>query len=77
MERLLKEVKKGEKMELLTVTEAAQRLRLGRSTVYLMAQRGDLPVVRFGAAVRIPAEMLDRWVAQQAKRVGTNDPDAA
>lgn len=52
-------------MELLTVSETAKRLKLGRSTVYLMAQRGDLPVVRFGAAVRIPAELLDRWIKQR------------
>ncbi len=43
--------------------EAAQLLGLGRSTVYELVQRGELPVVRVGRAVRIAAEDLQAWVA--------------
>lgn len=48
---------------LLTVAEAARRLSLGRATAYQMVQRGELPVVRIGRAVRIPARALEEWVA--------------
>jgi excisionase family DNA binding protein len=52
---------------LLRIPEAARRLGLGRSTVYEMIQAGDLPVVRIGKAVRIPASRLEAWVEQQAQ----------
>lgn len=39
---------------LLTVQEAAQFLRLGRTSTYELISRGKLPVVRFGRAVRVP-----------------------
>ena len=50
---------------LLTVTEAAKRLSLGRATAYQLAQRGELPVVRIGRTVRVPARALDEWVKQR------------
>lgn len=56
-------------MDLMTVPEAARRLRLGRSTVYMMAQRGEIPTVRIGTAVRIPVPELDRWLAGQVRGV--------
>lgn len=45
-------------MELLTVDEVAQKLKLSKSMVYLLCQQGKLPTVRFGKSVRIPAEAL-------------------
>lgn len=48
--------------ELLTVSEAARRLSLGRATTYQLAQRGELPVIRVGRAVRIPARALEEWI---------------
>lgn len=48
---------------LLTITEAAQRLSLGRATTYLLVQRGDLPSVRIGRALRVPVQALETWVA--------------
>ena len=63
---------------LLTVTEAAQRLSLGRATTYQLVQRGELPVVRIGRAVRIPARALDAWIAGKTRggmpNVGTKPP---
>jgi excisionase family DNA binding protein len=55
----------GTNVDLLTIPEVAKRTRLGKSTVYLMAQRGELPVIRFGTAVRIPADALDRWLRER------------
>ncbi|MBI3977161.1 MAG: helix-turn-helix domain-containing protein [Chloroflexi bacterium] len=55
-------------MELLTVPEAAERLKLARSTVYMLAQRGDLPLIRFGRSIRIPAAALERCIEQRISR---------
>jgi excisionase family DNA binding protein len=52
-------------MELLRVPDVAWRLQLGRSTVYLLIQRGALPCARFGVAVRVPAEALDDCLRRQ------------
>jgi excisionase family DNA binding protein len=62
----------GEKT-LLTVTEAAQRLSLGRGTTYQLVQRGELPVVRIGRAVRVPVQALEEWIA--ARTVGGTSDD--
>jgi excisionase family DNA binding protein len=50
---------------LLRLPEVASLLGVGRSTVYEMVQRGDLPAVHVGRAVRIPSAALHRWVEQQ------------
>ena len=50
---------------LLRLPEVASLLGVGRSTVYELVQRGDLPAVHVGRAVRIPSAALQRWVEQQ------------
>jgi putative molybdopterin biosynthesis protein len=50
---------------LLTAEEVAHELRLGRSKVFEMLARGELPRVRIGRAVRIRRTDLERWVAEQ------------
>ncbi len=55
-------------MELLTVPEVAERLKISRSLAYDLCQRGVLPVVRFGGrAVRVSAAALDAYIAEQVK----------
>jgi len=51
-------------MNLLTVTEAARRLALSRSTVYNLMERGDLAYVKIGRARRIPVDELERLVRE-------------
>ncbi len=43
---------------LLRMPEVATILGIGRSTVYELVQRGDLPAVHVGRAVRIPSAKL-------------------
>ena len=49
---------------LLTPTEAAHVLGIGRSKVYELMQTGQLPSVHIGACRRIPAEALTDLVAK-------------
>jgi excisionase family DNA binding protein len=51
---------------LLRVGEAAEMLGLGRSKVYTMASRGEIPVLRLGRAVRIPRSLLLEWISSNA-----------
>ena len=47
---------------LLRAVEVAEMLGLGRSKVYDMMKRGQLPVVRIGKAIRVPVQALEEWV---------------
>ncbi len=48
--------------EWLRVVEAAQYLKMGRSTVYKLAQEGKLPAHKIGWQWRFDAKELDRWI---------------
>ena len=47
---------------LLRAEEVAQMLGLGRSKVYEMMAKSELPVVRIGTAVRVPRKALEAWI---------------
>ena len=51
--------------ELLRVIEAAKILALSRTKVYEMTERGEIPIVRIGSAVRIPRRKLLDWIEAQ------------
>lgn len=55
---------------LAKVPEAARFLGISKSMVYLMVDRGDLPHVPIGRAVRIPWAALHRYAAQALVTVG-------
>jgi excisionase family DNA binding protein len=46
--------------DVLTIAEAARRLRIGRNTAYEAARRGELPVVRIGRRLLVPRLALER-----------------
>lgn len=50
--------------QLLTVDEAAKRLRIGRTLCYALIQRGALAVVRFPGSrlVRVSARAIDELI---------------
>lgn len=48
---------------LLTTTEAAKALGIGRSKVYELLQTGQLTSVRIGASRRVPADAVHTFVA--------------
>ena len=57
-------------MELLTVPEVAQRLRISKSLAYLLCQRGTLPAIRLGTSIRVPAGSLEQWLSEQVRASG-------
>ena len=53
---------------LLRIPDVAQRLALGRSTVYELIATGQLPTVRIGRSVRVPVAALQSFVEHQITR---------
>lgn len=53
--------------EILTVQEAAEMLKLSSRTVYNLVHVDGFPAVRIGKSLRIPRDLLMRWVRQQAE----------
>lgn len=47
---------------LLTVEEAAKRLRIGRTLMYALIRSGQVESIPVGRLRRIPAECLDEYV---------------
>ena len=45
-------------MKLLTIREARERLRISRATLYKLAKRGTLTLVKIGGKSLIPEEAL-------------------
>lgn len=46
----------------LTVAETAEALDISRTSAYELIRRGDLPHIRIGRVIRVPAEALMEWV---------------
>lgn len=49
-------------MELLTLHEATETLRLGESMIYKIIGKGDLPVVRIGRRVLVRRQDLEAFI---------------
>ena len=50
----------------LTVPEVARRLGIGKNQAYAAVARGDIPVVKFGRRMVVPAAALDRLLSGAA-----------
>jgi len=46
----------------LTMKEAAEYLKMGRSTIYKLLREGNLPAHKVGREWRFDAAELDEWV---------------
>jgi excisionase family DNA binding protein len=57
---------------LLRVEDVARRLSLAKGTVYALLASGQLPCVRIGRSVRVPAEQLREWVAERSGQTPEN-----
>jgi excisionase family DNA binding protein len=65
--------------EVLTIPDVAVYLRLPVSTVYRLAQRGDLPGHKVGRHWRFHRETLEDWFrqGQERRRAEPSGPDGA
>lgn len=50
---------------LLRADQVAAILQVSVSKIYLMLQRNELPIVRLGKSVRVPADALADWIRQR------------
>lgn len=53
---------------LLTVSQVSKALGLGRTKVYELIEYEDLPVIRFGRAVRVSQASLQHWLEQREQQ---------
>ncbi|MGC8513834.1 MAG: helix-turn-helix domain-containing protein [Acidimicrobiales bacterium] len=49
-----------------TVRQVAHLLSVTPPTVYRMVREGDLPSVRIGSSIRVPADALTEYLARHA-----------
>lgn len=60
--------------ELLSMAAASRILGCSRTTIYSLASRNLVPVVRIGRSVRIPRRLLMEWIdtaAAEGRRIDT------
>jgi excisionase family DNA binding protein len=51
-------------LSLLTVEEAAQRLSIGRTTMYVLLKNGQITSIRIGRLRRVPTEALTAYTTR-------------
>ena len=56
----------------LTLEEAARYLKMGKSTLYLLAREGKAPAHKMGRAWRFDAGELDEWLKTGKMATTTN-----
>jgi excisionase family DNA binding protein len=61
-------------MEILTVDELAELLRLSRNRIVLMARNGDIPALMLDGRLRFNAIEIENWINQN--RVKSRSPNA-
>ena len=52
-------------VNVLTVKEAADQLKVKPQWVYRMLRGGDLPFIRLGRQIRIDEDSLEDWLAER------------
>ena len=66
----------GPVRSLLRIPEVAERLRVGRTTIYALLQQGaPLRLVHIGRAARIEASSVDEYIEQLARINPGDDQD--
>jgi excisionase family DNA binding protein len=52
---------------LLTVNDIAQRFQISQSFAYALMQRGEIPTVRLGRAVRVRPQDLEDFISSSVQ----------
>ena len=53
-------------MNLLTIEEAAEVLKINKHTAYRYAKTGAIPAVRIGRSWRVDKEVLNDWLVKRS-----------
>lgn len=61
---------------LLTVEEAAKRLRIGRTSMYRLVSTGEIETVMVGRLRRVPPECLAEYVVKLRRNARSMTPAA-
>jgi excisionase family DNA binding protein len=62
---------------LLRAGDVSRLLGVGRSTVYELIARGELPAIRIGRLVRVPWPALEEWIVRNTAGATTGHGEAA
>ena len=54
--------------KLISVRELAEVVGLSENTIYSLTASGDLPHLRFGAAIRFDPVDVEAWARDEARR---------
>ena len=61
--------------QLLKPSEVASLLGLGVSTIYLLIRRNELPCIRFGRAVRVRSDDVEKFIEANVEGQKSSDVD--
>jgi len=61
-------------MSMLTTKDLQQLLHVDRSTIYRMAESGQLPAIKVGRQWRFPADRINRWLEDRNMRPIAKQP---
>jgi excisionase family DNA binding protein len=64
-----------EQARILTIDELAKYLKVGKTTLYRLAQEGKIPGQKVGKHWRFNRESIDRWL-EENKRTTEMEEDA-
>jgi excisionase family DNA binding protein len=59
---------------LLRPGEVAEVIGVGRSKVYELLAKGELPAVRVGSLVRVPVDQLKEWIQERVVAAADSSP---
>lgn len=50
---------------LLKPMEVAEILSIGKTTIYELLKTGEIPSIRIGRSIRIPAKAIEEWIEKE------------
>jgi excisionase family DNA binding protein len=62
-------------MELMTIKQSAQMLKVSVGTVRNLLRRGELPALRVGKQIRFVREDLEHWIRHRVRELPESDED--
>jgi len=54
--------------KLMTLSQLAEYLQLGKSTIYKMVQKGEIPGIKIANQWRFDKREIEKWVKNQRRK---------